>query len=147
MCKYMKSSHIPSLLTLTHIVAVLLMYLLLFLGGAKETQFEIRRAEVGENVTLTCVRRQSDNRLVLFWTRFVHGSLPEVLGAAFSFDSDITNNSSRIRCEQGPGTFLLHILKVTPHDTGFYYCIKTSLHSMIFLKGTFLTIQGKYDLK
>lgn len=147
MCKYMKSSHIPFLLTLTHIEAVLLMYLLLFLGGAKEKQFEIRRAEVGESVTLTCVRHQSDNHLVLFWTRFVHGSLPEVLGAAFSFDSKLENNSSRIRCEQGSGTFLLHILKVTPHDTGFYYCIKTSFHAMIFLKGTFLTIQGKYDLK
>lgn len=123
------------------------MHLLLFLGGTGEEQFEIKHADVGENVTLTCVRDQSDYRSFLFWTRFVHGSLPDVLGATFSFNSDFQNSSSHIICEQGPGRFLLHIINVTPHDTGFYYCIKANLYTMIFLKGTFLKIQGKNDLK
>lgn len=108
-----------------------------------EKQFEIKRADAGEDVTLTCVRDQSDPGPYLFWTRFVHGSLPDVLGATFSFNSSSRNNSSRIISEQGPGTFLLRILKVTPRDTGFYYCIKTRLVTMIFLKGTFLRIEGK----
>lgn len=122
------------------------MYLLLILGGVDEEQNEIRRADAGEDVTLTCARKRSENT-ILFWTRFVHGSLPDVLGATTTYDSKFINNSSHIICEQGPGTFLLHILKVTPRDTGFYYCIRTSFRTMTFSKWTFLRIQGKDDLK
>lgn len=125
---------------------MLLMHLLLFLGVMGEEQFEIIRADVGKDVTLTCVRDKSDYRL-LVWTRFVHGSLPDVLGVTFSFNSDLKNRSSHIISEQGPGTFLLHIRNVAPHDTGFYYCIKVKFYNVIFLKRTFLRIQGKNDLK
>ena len=123
---------------------------LLFTSGATDgEQFEIRRADVGENVTLSCVRDHSESgwtQSALFWIRFVHGSLPDVLGRTFTFNSTLGTNSSHIICKQGPGTFLLHILKVTPHDTGFYYCIKTTALSMTFLKGAYLRIQGKTDL-
>lgn len=112
-----------------------------------EEQFEIRRANVGEDVTLSCVRDQSE-RSSLFWTKFVPGRLPDVLGSTFSFNSTRVNNSSHIICEQGPGTFLLRILKVTPNDTGFYYCIQTNPPlTMIIVKGTFLKIQGENEFK
>lgn len=124
-----------------------LMCLLLSLGGMDEKQFEIRRADVGDNVTLTCDRNPSENRQTYVWTRFVPGSPPDVLGATFSFDNNHSNKYSHFVSEQGPGTFLLKVLKVTPLDTGFYYCSKTGLRSMTFLKGAFLRVQGKTDLK
>lgn len=122
------------------------MYLLLFLGGVDEEQFEIRRADVGEDVTLTCARNPTGAK-ILFWTKFAHGSLPDVLGSTPLYESKVKDNSSRIICEQGPGTFLLRILKVTPNDQGFYYCFAVEFRTIVFLKWTFLRIQGKDDLK
>lgn len=107
----------------------------------------MKRADVGENVTLTCERKDSEWGTVFYWIRFVPGSLPDFLGAAYSFDVKTPNKSPQFISEQGPGTFLLHILSVTPHDAGFYYCVKTTYTSMTFLQGIFLRIQGKNDVK
>lgn len=126
---------------------MLLMYRLFSLGGADEQLIEMKHADVGANVTLTCEHEKPQESTTFYWVRFVPGSPPEVLGVAFSFTFKIRNKSSHFICERGPGTFLLHILSVTPHDEGFYYCIKTTVINMTFLQGTFLRIQGKTDLK
>uniref|UniRef100_A0A674NSY5 Ig-like domain-containing protein n=1 Tax=Takifugu rubripes TaxID=31033 RepID=A0A674NSY5_TAKRU len=93
--------------------------------GVDEQHFEMKRADIGENVTLTCEREQSGEPAMFYWIRFVPGSPPDVVGVIYYFDYKAPNNSSHFICEQGPGTFMLHILSVTPHDAGFYYCIKT----------------------
>lgn len=125
----------------------MLLHWLFSVGGADEQHFEMKRADVGENVTLTCERKQHGQRTTFIWIRFVPGSPPDVLGVTYYFDYKDPNKSSRFICEQGPGTFLLHILSVTPHDAGFYYCIKTTFTNMTFPQGIFLIIQGKNDVK
>uniref|UniRef100_A0A674N2G3 Ig-like domain-containing protein n=1 Tax=Takifugu rubripes TaxID=31033 RepID=A0A674N2G3_TAKRU len=94
--------------------------------GVDEQHFEMKRADVGENVTLTCEREQSGEPTMFYWIRFVPGSPPDVVGVIYYFNFKAPNKSSHFICEQGPGTILLHILSVTPHDAGFYYCIKTT---------------------
>lgn len=118
-----------------------------FLGGVDEQHFEMIRADVGENVTLTCERKRTADQTAFYWIRFVPGSPPDVLGITYDFAFKVPNSSSHFICEQGPGTFLLHILSVTPHDAGFYYCIKTTFSSMTFFQGIFLRIHGKNNVK
>ncbi|XP_056880165.1 uncharacterized protein LOC130520492 isoform X1 [Takifugu flavidus] len=110
--------------------------------GVDEQHFEMKRADIGENVTLTCERKQSGEPAIFYWIRFVPGNPPDVVGVIYYFDYKAPNNSSHFICEQGPGTFMLHILSVTPHDAGFYYCIKTVFTSLTFFQGIFLRIQG-----
>uniref|UniRef100_A0A3Q2QL97 Ig-like domain-containing protein n=1 Tax=Fundulus heteroclitus TaxID=8078 RepID=A0A3Q2QL97_FUNHE len=50
------------------------------------TLYTTKSVSVGEDVTLTCTRRSNFSRL-LFWMKFVAGNLPEVLGAAYTFDN------------------------------------------------------------
>lgn len=125
----------------------MLLHWLFSLGGVDEQHFEMKRADVGQNVTLSCERKLSEEQTVFYWIRFVPGSSPDVLGVTYPYDFKIQNKSPHFICEQGPGTFLLHILSVTPHDAGFYYCIETAYTSMTFLQEIFLSIQGKNDVK
>ncbi|XP_074505787.1 immunoglobulin kappa light chain-like [Sebastes fasciatus] len=104
--------------------------------------FETKTVGVGDDVTLTCPRQESESQGTFFWVRLVSGNFPEFLGGAFTFDYPVVNKSPRFTAEQGPGTFLLHIHKTKPSDTGVYYCIEVNVLEMTFLKGTFLRIKG-----
>lgn len=123
---------------------------MLSLGCVDDLIFETKTVGVGDDVTLTCTRQKSEFSTVLFWTRLVSGSLPEVLGATFTFDDDgannIPNKIPHITVKQEPETFVLHINKTKISDSGFYNCIKAYLRDMRFLNGTFLRIKGKHHL-
>ncbi|XP_037636186.1 uncharacterized protein LOC119494403 isoform X2 [Sebastes umbrosus] len=124
---------------------MIMFYFLLMLrvGRCTDDQiFETKTVGVGDNVTLTCPRQESESQETLFWVRLVSGNFPEVLGGTFIFDYKAVNKNTRFTAEQGPGTFLLHIHETKPSDTGVYYCIKVNQLKMTFLKGTFLRIKG-----
>ncbi|XP_074505788.1 signal-regulatory protein beta-2-like [Sebastes fasciatus] len=117
--------------------------LMLRVGRCTDDQiFEIKTVDVGDDVTLTCPRQESESQETLFWVRLVSGNFPEFLGGTFIFDYKAVNKTPRFTAEQGPGTFLLHIHETKPSDTGVYYCIKVNQLKMTFLKGTFLRIKG-----
>uniref|UniRef100_A0A3P9PI92 Ig-like domain-containing protein n=1 Tax=Poecilia reticulata TaxID=8081 RepID=A0A3P9PI92_POERE len=98
------------------------MYCRLLLIEAGCTQeYTTKTVSVGEDVTLTCSRRHNSSGF-LFWMKVVAGNLPEVLGATYTFDSNIANFTPHITTKQEPGTFLLHIKQTELKDTAFYYC-------------------------
>uniref|UniRef100_A0A8C3A8J6 Ig-like domain-containing protein n=1 Tax=Cyclopterus lumpus TaxID=8103 RepID=A0A8C3A8J6_CYCLU len=105
---------------------------------------ETKTVGVGQNVTLTCARDTSLIRETWFWIRIVSGNLPEFLGGTFHFDYDDSDEPLRIKTKQEPGTFLLHIHEAKLSDAGLYSCIKVNQLNLTFLKGTFLSIGGKY---
>ncbi|XP_030595556.1 uncharacterized protein LOC115787121 [Archocentrus centrarchus] len=105
--------------------------------------FVTKTADVGNNVTLSCVRQQSPlHQETLYWIRLVSGSWLEFLGGTFTFDYTGVNNTSHITAKQEPGNFVLHINKTKLSDSGFYYCIKVRQLHMMFLEGIFLRIEG-----
>lgn len=113
------------------------------LGCTKELMFETKTVAVGDNVTLTCPRLNSEHGTVLYWIRFVSGNWPEFLGGTYSFDSTIGKKTPHITTKQEPGTFTLHISNFEQSDVGLYYCMKAKLLNMTFMKGDALTIKGK----
>ncbi|XP_074505730.1 signal-regulatory protein beta-2-like [Sebastes fasciatus] len=124
---------------------MIVFYILLMLRVGRCTDdeiFETKTVGVGDDVTLTCPRQESESQEILFWVRLVSGNFPELLGGTFIFDYPGVNKTPRFTAEQGPGTFLLHIHETKPSDTGVYYCIKVNQLKMTFLKGTFLRIKG-----
>lgn len=127
---------------------MLVLYLMLSVGCADELVLETKTVTVGDDVFLNCTRQESGTA-GLFWTRLVSGSLPEVLGATFEFESRSFDavNQSHITTKQEPETFVLHISKTKLSDTGFYYCLKVNMLTMMFLKRTFLRFEGKHHLK
>ncbi|XP_074505774.1 signal-regulatory protein beta-2-like [Sebastes fasciatus] len=124
---------------------MIVFYFLLMLRVGRCTAdqiLEIKTVGVGDDVTLTCPYQKSLPKKFLFWVRLVSGNFPEFLGGTFTFDILVVNKAPRFTAEQGPGTFLLHIHKTKPSDTGVYYCIKVNHLKMTFLNGTFLRIKG-----
>uniref|UniRef100_A0A3Q0QZP0 Immunoglobulin subtype domain-containing protein n=1 Tax=Amphilophus citrinellus TaxID=61819 RepID=A0A3Q0QZP0_AMPCI len=83
--------------------------------------FETKTVRVGENINLTCTRRDVGT---LFWIKLVSGNFPKILGRSFSFQGD----DQRIRTGTEPGTFVLHITKAQQSDAG---CAQ-SLHISTF---------------
>ncbi|XP_041654065.1 uncharacterized protein LOC121516728 [Cheilinus undulatus] len=120
--------------------------LLLMLGLSRSTvnkKIEIKTVRVGDDVKLTCPRESSTPSPVqLFWFRQVSGDLPEFLGGAYSFDSDIVNKTPHTTLKQEPGTFVLIINQTQLSDTGLYFCVKGDVLYMTLLKGVFLRTEG-----
>lgn len=97
-------------------------------------------------MTLNCNRQKSDYTATLFWIRLVSGNFPEFLAGTLDLDFGfgvVNIKTPHISAKQEPGTFILHINKTKPSDTGVYYCIKVEQTKMTFLKGTLLRIKGK----
>ncbi|XP_041846551.1 uncharacterized protein LOC121643278 isoform X2 [Melanotaenia boesemani] len=107
-----------------------------------EENFVTKTAEVGENVILSCNRHTSLGIATFFWVRLVPGSMPEILGKAFSFDTDDLSRNSHSTTKVEPGLLSLHFPKTKMSDTGFYYCIKLQKYNISFSKGVFLRIKG-----
>ncbi|XP_078116303.1 signal-regulatory protein beta-2-like isoform X2 [Sander vitreus] len=126
-------------------ITVFYFLLMLSVGRCTADQiFETKTVGVGEDVTLNCNRQKSDNTGTLFWIRLVSGNFPEFLAGILDFDFGfgvVNIKTPHISAKQEPGTFILHINKTKPSDTGVYYCIKVEQTKMTFLKGTLLRIK------
>ena len=97
-------------------------------------------------MTLNCNRQKSEYTGALFWIRLVSGNFPEFLAGTLAINFDVVNKTPHFSAKQEPGTFILHINKAKPSDTGVYYCIKVERQTeMTFLNGTLLRIKGKYN--
>ncbi|XP_056295616.1 uncharacterized protein LOC130209795 isoform X2 [Pseudoliparis swirei] len=94
---------------------------------------ETRTVGVGRNVSLSCPRESTGS---IFWISINSGKRPKFLGKTYSFPID-----SRIIATEELGAFVLRIKKATFNDTAVYYCIKTSLQKLTFLKATDLRIK------
>uniref|UniRef100_A0A3B4FYH6 Immunoglobulin domain-containing protein n=1 Tax=Pundamilia nyererei TaxID=303518 RepID=A0A3B4FYH6_9CICH len=94
-------------------------------------------AHVGANIKLTCPRRSMGT---LFWIKLVSGNFPKIFGRSFSSQ----RVDQRIRTATEDGIFDLYITKVQESDTGVYFCVKTLSRDLIFLKGTFLKVEGNF---
>uniref|UniRef100_A0A3P8NJ75 Ig-like domain-containing protein n=1 Tax=Astatotilapia calliptera TaxID=8154 RepID=A0A3P8NJ75_ASTCA len=99
-----------------------------------EQTFETKTVYVGENINLTCPRRDVGT---LFWLKLVSGDFPKILGRSFSSQSA----DQRIRTVTDPGIFDLYITKAQQSDTGVYICMKTSNRELTFLNGTYLKVE------
>uniref|UniRef100_A0A674N4D9 Ig-like domain-containing protein n=1 Tax=Takifugu rubripes TaxID=31033 RepID=A0A674N4D9_TAKRU len=103
--------------------------------GCTNNNIETKNVTVGETVRLKCPRKTS---ALLSWIRVIPGTLPELLGKSSHHTKD-----SHFTTKMESGSFDLVIKNpLTPHDAGFYYCIKTVFTSLTFLHGIFLRIQG-----
>uniref|UniRef100_A0A8D0AQG5 Ig-like domain-containing protein n=1 Tax=Sander lucioperca TaxID=283035 RepID=A0A8D0AQG5_SANLU len=126
-------------------ITVFYFLLMLSVGRCTGDQiFETKTVGVGEDVTLNCNRQESDYTAALFWIRLVSGNFPEFLAGTLviDYDFDVVNKTPHISAKQVPGTFILHINKTKPSDTGVYYCIKVKGRTiMTFLNGTLLRIK------
>ncbi|XP_071314393.1 uncharacterized protein [Trachinotus anak] len=119
------------------------MLLVLKLGRcADDNIFETKTVDVGEDVTLTCIRNSTWLLTHLFWIRLVSGTFPESLGGIIAHDFERVKKTHHITVKQEPGTFVLHIPKTQVSDTAVYYCIKVTEQDMTFLKGIFLRVKG-----
>uniref|UniRef100_A0A3Q0R163 Ig-like domain-containing protein n=1 Tax=Amphilophus citrinellus TaxID=61819 RepID=A0A3Q0R163_AMPCI len=112
-------------------------HLVLFyvLSCSDEQIFETKTVRVGENINLTCTRRDVGT---LFWIKLVSGKFPKILGRSFSSQSD----DQHIRTGTEPGTFVLYITKAQQSDTGVYICMKTANRDLTFLNGIYLKVEG-----
>ncbi|XP_030252041.1 signal-regulatory protein beta-2-like [Sparus aurata] len=118
--------------------------LVLRIGGCTDDPiFETKTVGVGQNVTLTC-DRQTRHYTYLYWIRLVSGNFPEFLGGTFAANVEDFVQTYRITTKQEPGKFVLYIPEAQLSDTAIYYCITVKTFKMAFMKGTFLTIKGKY---
>uniref|UniRef100_A0A3P9AR30 Immunoglobulin domain-containing protein n=1 Tax=Maylandia zebra TaxID=106582 RepID=A0A3P9AR30_9CICH len=112
-------------------------YLLLTLSFgycSDEQTFERKTVYVGENINLTCPRRDVGT---LFWLKLVSGDFPKILGRSFSSQTA----DQRIRTVTDPGIFDLYITEAQQSDTGVYICMKTANRELTFLNGTYLKIE------
>ncbi|XP_029958944.1 uncharacterized protein LOC115396965 [Salarias fasciatus] len=99
--------------------------------------------EAQQNVTLECPREKSfDGSENLYWIRIISGHQPEFLGRTPVFDNEAVNETPHFTAKQEPGTFVLHIHQTQISDSGLYYCIKTGITFMTFLRGVFLEVKG-----
>ncbi|XP_041653980.1 uncharacterized protein LOC121516659 isoform X2 [Cheilinus undulatus] len=119
---------------------------LLMLGLSRCTddeKTEIKTVHVGDDVKLTCPRKTSAfySSTMLFWFRQVSGDLPEFLGGAYSYDSDIVNKTPHTTLKQEPGTFVLIINQTQLSDSGLYFCVEQEGFKMTLLKGVFLRMK------
>uniref|UniRef100_A0A3P9AQY3 Ig-like domain-containing protein n=1 Tax=Maylandia zebra TaxID=106582 RepID=A0A3P9AQY3_9CICH len=99
-----------------------------------EQTFERKTVYVGENINLTCPRRDVGT---LFWLKLVSGDFPKILGRSFSSQTA----DQRIRTVTDPGIFDLYITEAQQSDTGVYICMKTANRELTFLNGTYLKIE------
>uniref|UniRef100_A0A672IR99 Immunoglobulin V-set domain-containing protein n=1 Tax=Salarias fasciatus TaxID=181472 RepID=A0A672IR99_SALFA len=76
---------------------------------------------VREDVTLACSHWTAVGG-VLFWKKLVPGSLPEVLGATYTFNHVAVHRRPRTETKQEHGAFVLRIAQTELDDTAFYYC-------------------------
>uniref|UniRef100_A0AAX7SD14 Immunoglobulin domain-containing protein n=1 Tax=Astatotilapia calliptera TaxID=8154 RepID=A0AAX7SD14_ASTCA len=112
------------------------LFLMLNVGRCSDEQtFETKTVYVGENINLTCPRRDVGT---LFWIKLVSGDFPKILGRSFSSQSA----DQRIRTVTDPGIFDLYITKAQQSDTGVYICMKTANRELTFLNGTYLKVEG-----
>ncbi len=141
--------HLHAVIQKRHLNVSLLLIIALFSfsGCTDDHIFETKTVGVGQNVTLTCTRQRSWHSTYLFWIRLVSGTFPEFLGGTLAIDLEVVEQTRHITAKQEPGTFVLHITETQLSDTAVYYCIKVKKLSMIFLKGIFLRIKGKYSKK
>lgn len=105
---------------------------------------DTKTVRLGENVTLSCIRDKTWNQKSLFWIRLADGKFPEVLGAAFAFDSDTVVSTPGFTVKQEPGSFVLHITETEMRDSGVYCCLKPDTLNLTVLNATLLRIEGKY---
>lgn len=103
---------------------------------SEEQIFETKTAHVGANIKLTCPRRSTGT---LFWIKLVSGNFPKIFGRSFSSQ----RVDQRIRTATEDGIFDLYISEVQDSDTGVYFCVRTLSRDLIFLRGTFLKVEGK----
>uniref|UniRef100_A0A3Q0QW20 Ig-like domain-containing protein n=1 Tax=Amphilophus citrinellus TaxID=61819 RepID=A0A3Q0QW20_AMPCI len=111
-------------------------FYVVFFCCSDEQIFETKTVRVGENINLTCTRRDVGT---LFWIKLVSGKFPKILGRSFSSQSD----DQHIRTGTEPGTFVLYITKAQQSDTGVYICMKTANRDLTFLNGIYLKVEGK----
>uniref|UniRef100_A0A3B4FZG1 Immunoglobulin domain-containing protein n=1 Tax=Pundamilia nyererei TaxID=303518 RepID=A0A3B4FZG1_9CICH len=109
-------------------------FVFVFVCCSDEQTFETKTVYVGENINLTCPRRDVGT---LFWLKLVSGDFPKILGRSFSSQSA----DQRIRTVTDPGIFDLYITKAQQSDTGVYICMKTANRELTFLNGTYLKVQ------
>ncbi|XP_047208793.1 uncharacterized protein LOC124859935 [Girardinichthys multiradiatus] len=124
---------------------LVIFYLLLLLRDGHFTKgynFVTKTIPVGQNVTLVCPRPPSNHSQSLFWIKIASGNWPEFLGQTITFDYEGVSKTRHFTSKQGNGTFILHIKEAQRNDTGLYYCFKVGELKLIFMKGSFLKIQG-----
>ncbi|XP_061582151.1 signal-regulatory protein beta-2-like isoform X2 [Cololabis saira] len=110
---------------------------------ADDYKLETKTVSVGQNVTLTCTRREDQASETLHWIRLVSGNRPEFLGGTYVYEyKGIQWKFNRhITLKQEPNAFILHINKLKLNDTGLYFCVKVQGLNMIFLNGEFLRVK------
>lgn len=101
-------------------------------GCTDDKLLKTMTVRVGEDVKLTCPRNLVGTWL---WFRFVPGDFPKL----YSF-----NGKGGGVTKKEPGIFALYIKKAKQSDTAVYYCVKIERHTLIFLDGTNLRVEGKY---
>ncbi|XP_037118075.1 uncharacterized protein LOC119129120 [Syngnathus acus] len=130
----------------------LLLLLIPFGGYTGQPTFTTETKNVGQSVSLECVRNPSEIEDYLAWIRFASGSFPEILGQMPSFDmaepkTGTSKSGRRITVKQEPGKFVLQISWVQKSDTALYYCFKwtTWVHKLTFLNGVFIQVKADPD--
>ncbi|KAM9833512.1 uncharacterized protein ACBT44_006584 [Syngnathus typhle] len=126
----------------------LLLLLIPFGGYTAQPTFTTETKNVGQSVSLECVRNPSEIEDYLAWIRFASGSFPEILGQMPSFDmaepkTGTSKSGRHITVKQEPGKFVLQISRVQKSDTALYYCFKWTVwvHKMTFLNGVFIQVK------
>ncbi|XP_067455914.1 uncharacterized protein [Thunnus thynnus] len=94
--------------------------------------YETQTVHVGNDVTMTCPRKLAET---LLWIKLVSENVPQVLAGTNGFDYLYT-------AKEEPGKFALRITPAKLSDTGVYYCVRTSQQQLIFLKRTYLKVEG-----
>uniref|UniRef100_A0A672IQL1 Ig-like domain-containing protein n=1 Tax=Salarias fasciatus TaxID=181472 RepID=A0A672IQL1_SALFA len=107
--------------------------------------FLFSKLVVVQNLEEVCVSIFKFIHLLHKTEKIVSGHQPEFLGGTIGYDSPEVNQTPHFTTKQGPGTFILNIHQTQINDTGLYYCIHTSWSNMTFLRGVFLTVQGKVN--
>ena len=85
---------------------------------------------------MTCPRKLAET---LLWIKLVSENVPQVFGRLYGSEND-----PRITAKRESEKFVLRITQAKLSDTGVYYCVRTSQQQLIFLKRTYLKVEGKY---
>ena len=105
----------------------------------------LKRAELGDNVTLHC-ELLNDDAFVSSWYKQSLGCVPQVV-ANKVFGSKRIFPPFESRVEVGDGNdFSLTINRINKEDEANYFCHESNQHWNIWKNGTFLIVNGNISL-
>ena len=125
---------------------VVFLYFLVLIQTQEVPQLVVlKRAELGDNVTLHCEVLNA-HQTFLYWYKQSLGRIPQkVAGKVFASKTIYPPFESRV--EVGEGTdFNLTISRINKEDEANYFCNQGSQYSSIWQNGTFLTVNGNISL-